>query len=42
MRLCELFSGIFGKFVSLGVDKLRSLVYARKDNKVSEGLIEYR
>jgi hypothetical protein len=32
--------GIWGDFVTLGVDKLRSLVYACKDHKVSEGLID--
>ena len=30
--------GIWEVFVTLGVDKLRSLVYACLDHKVSEGL----
>ena len=32
--------GIWGDFVTLGLDKLRSLVYAVKHHKVSEGLID--
>jgi hypothetical protein len=37
-----LFVRIWEVFVTLGVDKLRSLVYAGKDNKDLVGLIEHR
>ena len=40
MFLCGLLWGIWGGFVTLGVYKLRSLVYAGKDHKVYEGLID--
>ena len=42
MCLCGLLWGIWGDFVTLGVDNLRSLVYACLDNKVYEGLIEHK
>ena len=34
--------GIWEVFVTLGVDKSRSCVYAGKDNKTLKGLIEHR
>jgi len=34
--------GIWGDFVTLGVDKLRSLVYAVKHHKDLVGLIEHK
>ena len=37
-----LFVRIWEVFVTLGVDNLRSCVYAGKDNKVSKGLIEHK
>ena len=42
MCLCGLLWGIWEVFVTLGVDKLRSLVYAVKHHKVYEGLIEHK
>ena len=40
MCLCGLLRGICGGFVTPGVDKLRSLVYACLDHKDLEGLID--
>jgi hypothetical protein len=37
-----LFVRIWEVFVTLGVDKSRSCVYAGKDNKTLKGLIEHR
>ena len=42
MCLCGLLWGICGGFVTLGVDKLRSLVYAVKHHKDLVGLIEHK
>ena len=43
MCLCGTFcEGIWEVFVTLGVDKSRSCVYAGKDNKTLKGLIEHK
>ena len=42
MCLCGLLWGICGGFVTLGVDNLRSLVYAVKHHKDLVGLIEHK
>ena len=42
MCLCGLLWGIWEVFVTLGVDNLRSLVYAVKHHKDLVGLIEHK